>query len=202
MRVRVILAASALLTASLTGCSLFHVHASQQEQAPPLQTGQGELEQEAKKNQQPPPPSTLPVPASQATPPPLPPEKERKVKHPKRTKPQPPPLTTVAQTQQPQTPETNHSNDPDRPVAPIGELTTGDSATQAKAKQDTLVLISTTQQGLSTIKRVLSKEEQITAEQIRTFLTQAKSALDGGDSDGALTLATKAKLLLDELVKQ
>jgi hypothetical protein len=32
-------------------------------------------------------------------------------------------------------------------------------------------------------------------------LKQAQQALDNGDTDGAHTLATKAKLLLDELTK-
>jgi ribosomal protein S20 len=41
----------------------------------------------------------------------------------------------------------------------------------------------------------------VTAAQIRTFLKQAEQAMDNGDMDGAHTLATKAKLLLDELIK-
>jgi ribosomal protein S20 len=37
--------------------------------------------------------------------------------------------------------------------------------------------------------------------EIRTFLTKAKQALSQDDLDGAQTLATKAKVLLDELTK-
>src|ERR1700758_2677305 len=122
MRARVILAASVLFAASLTGCSLLHPHSSQPAAAPPLQTGQGELEQEAKKNQQPPPPSTLPLPAAQATPPPLPPQKQRKGKPPNRPKPQQHPAVAVAQTQQPS------NNAPEPPASAIGQLTAGDSA--------------------------------------------------------------------------
>jgi ribosomal protein S20 len=54
---------------------------------------------------------------------------------------------------------------------------------------------------LNGIKRPLSTDEQVTAAQIRTFLKEAQQALDAGDTDGAHTLATKAKLLLDELTK-
>ena len=43
--------------------------------------------------------------------------------------------------------------------------------------------------------------EQVTATQIRTFLTKAKQALDQDDLDGANTLVTKAKVLLAELTK-
>jgi hypothetical protein len=85
--------------------------------------------------------------------------------------------------------------------SPIGQLTTGDSAMGEKAKHETADLIGATEQGLSGIKRSLSTEEKVTAAQIRTFLKQAQQALDNGDTDGAHTLATKAKLLLDELTK-
>ncbi len=85
--------------------------------------------------------------------------------------------------------------------SPIGQLTTGDSAISEKAKHETADLITSTEQGLSGIKRALSTEEKVTAAQIRTFLKQAQQALDNGDTDGAHGLALKAKLLLDELTK-
>jgi hypothetical protein len=85
--------------------------------------------------------------------------------------------------------------------SPIGQLTTGDSALGERTKHETTDLIGGTQQGLNGIKRSLSTDEQVTASQIRTFLKQAQQALDAGDTDGAHTLATKAKLLLDELTK-
>jgi hypothetical protein len=86
-------------------------------------------------------------------------------------------------------------------ASPIGQLTTGDSAVGEKTKHETADLIAETQQGLAGIKRSLSNEEKGTAAQIRTFLSQAEEALTNGDTDGAHTLATKAKLLLDELTK-
>jgi phage shock protein A len=70
-----------------------------------------------------------------------------------------------------------------------------------KAKRETADLINSTEQGLNGIKRSLSTEEKVTAAQSHTYLKQAQQALDNGDTDGAHTLATKAKLLLDELTK-
>ncbi len=67
--------------------------------------------------------------------------------------------------------------------------------------RETADLIGETEQGLNAIKRALSTEEKVTAAQIRTYLKQAQQALGTGDMDGAHTLATKAKLLLDELTK-
>ena len=47
----------------------------------------------------------------------------------------------------------------------------------------------------------VSTEEKATAAQIHNYLKQAQQALDNGDTDGAHLLATKAKVLLDELTK-
>jgi hypothetical protein len=80
-------------------------------------------------------------------------------------------------------------------------LTTGDSAMGEKTKHEAADLIATTDQGLKGIKRTLSTDEKVTATQISNYLKQAQQALDNGDADGALGLATKAKLLLDELTK-
>jgi hypothetical protein len=84
---------------------------------------------------------------------------------------------------------------------PIGQLTTGDAAAHVQTRKETSDLIATTENGLNSIKRTLSTQEQETATQIRTFLTKAKLALGSEDVDGAFTLATKAKVLLDELNK-
>jgi phage shock protein A len=80
-------------------------------------------------------------------------------------------------------------------------LTTGDSTLGERTKHETSDLIGETQQGLSGIKRSLSTEEKSTFAQIRNYLKQAQQALENGDTDGAHLLATKAKVLLDELTK-
>jgi hypothetical protein len=86
-------------------------------------------------------------------------------------------------------------------ASPIGELTTGDTAGQAQKGKDTNELITNTENGLNAIKRTLSTQEQETANQIKAFLDKARKAYTNQDLDGAFTLATKAKVLLDELNK-
>jgi len=86
-------------------------------------------------------------------------------------------------------------------ASPIGQLSTGDVADQAQVRKDTVDLITNTENGVNSIKRTLNAQEQETATQIRTFLRNAKQALSNDDLDGAHTLATKAKVLLDELNK-
>jgi hypothetical protein len=173
-------------------------------QAPPLDTSQGKLEKQQKNTHQAPPPSTLPQPTEAATPPSLPAQQPVKVKPAKRHKhksentaaaePQSAPAADVKA-------PSEATENPPPPASPIGKLTAGDDAASGKTKQEALNLIRQTEGSLSKIKHPLSRNEQTTAEQIRTFLAQAKQALSVGDSDGAQTLATKAKLLLDELLK-
>ena len=86
-------------------------------------------------------------------------------------------------------------------VSPIGQLTSGEGASGSQKRHDTSDLINTTEQGLNGIKRTLDRQESETANQIRTYLKQAKNALTVDDIDGASTLATKAKVLLEELTK-
>lgn len=184
------LAALSLSSLFLTGCAVFHPH-TQQTQAPPLQTGPGQLNQEEAKAHQPPPPSSLPQPAAENTPPQLPPVKPPKVKHPKKRKPA---ETTPAQQQGAQQAAAGSV-----PASPIGQLTTGNGATADQSKRDTATSLHQTAQGLDNIKRALSPDERNTVVLIRTYLKQAQQALDNGDPDGAATFATKAKALLDEL---
>lgn len=178
-------ASVALISLPLTGCAVLHLH-TQKPQAPPLQTGPGQIDRQQSKEHQPPPPSTLPQPSAQNTAPPLPPVKQPKVKRQKKRKPvEAPPQETQQVVSAPPT--------------PIGQLTTGDSKSAAANERDTMTLIRQTEQGLEGIKRALTPDERDTIVQIRTFLKQAEQALNNGDPDGARTLATKAKLLLDEL---
>ena len=208
----------ALLAILCTGCH-HNTPPPAQAQAPPLQTGKGTLS--PPKSSQPPEKtdtplaSPLPQPSAQSVP--LPPPKPKKVRHNKvktpATKPadtaqtpaattpggttaQPPAASTSAQNAAPQ-----QAAPPGATASPIGQLTTGDSAMGEKTKHEATDLIGKTEQGLNGIKRPLSTEEKTTATQIRNYLKQAQQALDNGDADGALGLATKAKLLLDELTK-
>jgi hypothetical protein len=213
MRAARVCSSFTLLVVFCTGCLLHKNTPPPQAQAPPLQTGKGTLSPQTKSQQQDktdtPLASPLPPPSAQNVPlpPPPPPKKVRHKTKPPATKPadtaqttagsgaQPSAAGSQAQSAPPQTPGTGGT------ASPIGQLTTGDSAMGEKAKRETADLIGGTEQGLNGIKRSLSTEEKVTAAQIRTFLKQAQQALDNGDTDGAHTLATKAKLLLDELTK-
>jgi hypothetical protein len=202
-----------LLLCFCTGCMFHKSSPPPQAQAPPLQTGKGTLNPPTTAQQQEktdtPLASPLPPPSAQSVP--LPPPAPKKVRHKVKTPPAKPQDTT-------QTPPAASQSSPSGGQAsaqvtppetsgtvgtpsPIGQLTTGDSAMGEKAKRETTDLISGTEQGLNGIKRALSTEEKVTAAQIRTYLKQAQQALASGDTDGAHTLATKAKLLLDELTK-
>jgi hypothetical protein len=205
-----------LLALGTTGCSHKAASPPQQAQAPPLQTGKGTLpppdttQQQEKSDT--PLASPLPPPSAQSVSLPPPPTPKKVRKKPKSAPSKSTDTTqtagatsgstaapggsTTAQVASPQT-----VSAPGGSASPIGQLTTGDSALGERTKHETADLIGGTQQGLNGIRRSLSTEEQVTAAQIRTFLKQAQQALDSGDADGAHTLATKAKLLLDELTK-
>ncbi len=214
----VYLCTSLALLATLTACHNPKSSTPQQAQAPPLQTGKGTLSPpkttQPQEKSETPLASPLPTPSAQSVPlpPPPPPKKVRHKVKPPATKPADTAQTAAtpatggaapatAGTGSPTTAQATPPQQPAAAASPIGQLTTGDSAIGEKTKHQTADLIGETQQGLNGIKRPLSDEEKVTATQIRTFLKQAQQALDNGDTDGALTLATKAKLLLDELTK-
>jgi hypothetical protein len=200
-----------------TGCSHKTPATPQQAQAPPLQTGKGTLTppkttQQAEKTDTPlasplPPPSAQSVPL----PPPPPPKKVRHhVKTPKPADTPPAPATAPAASPQSGSAVAGPTTAQAPPqqmgaavanTSAIGQLTTGDSALGERTKHEAADLIGATQQGLGGIKRPLSNDEKATAAQIHNYLKQAQQALDNGDADGAHLLATKAKVLLDELTK-
>jgi hypothetical protein len=197
------------------GCSHKNPPTPQQAQAPPLQTGKGTLEppkttQQAEKTDTPL-ASPLPPPSAQSVP--LPPPTPKKVRKPKKLKPADTPQVTAAGPAASQNSQASAGSTTAQATPPaqlqtapssnssIGQLTTGDSASGERTKHETADLIGSTQQGLISIKRSLSNEEKATAGQIHNYLKQAQQALENGDADGAHLLATKAKVLLDELMK-
>jgi ribosomal protein S20 len=168
-----------LLPFLLTGC--FH-HKTQVAQnqplAPPLEDTPPPRPEPAPTNL-PPPVVTIPEQATQQqiAPPPEPVKKPPKHRKPANTN------TQVASAASPPS------------VPAIGNLTTSDPNT----RQQTDASIEQTEKTLNGITRKLNDQEQKTAAQIREFIKQAREALTAGDVDGAHTLATKAKVLLDEL---
>jgi hypothetical protein len=89
------------------------------------------------------------------------------------------------------------SGDTTQPTA-IGQITAGPTQDTSESRQQAAKLITTTEQGVNSLKK-LNGDQNKTVAQIRSFLEQAQRALHAGDVDGANTLATKAKTLLDEL---
>ena len=81
----------------------------------------------------------------------------------------------------------------------IGQLTAGPTQDADASKNQASDLITNTQRGINSLHRSLSGDQEKVVAQIRSFLMQAQRAMHNGDVDGAYTLATKAKLLLDEL---
>lgn len=84
----------------------------------------------------------------------------------------------------------------------IGQFTAGPTQDADESRRQAFNLIQNTERGVNSLRRNLSAEQSKTATQIRNFLAQAERAIHNGDVDGAYTLATKAKLLLDELTGQ
>jgi hypothetical protein len=81
-------------------------------------------------------------------------------------------------------------------VSAIGQLSSGDPGSY---RQQTEASIASIERGLNGINRPLNDSDQKTADQIREFLKEARTALASGDVDGAHTLAAKAQVLLAAL---
>ncbi len=166
-------------------------------------------------------PIASPAEVAKGTPPPqLPPAKPLDVKPPAADPPQEPPPPAPHKTKRKTKPQeaapekdstaaqgTSQQASAGEPpeMSPIGQLSSTGTSNGTPSRHQIQDLIDTTQNGLNaltvTLKRDLTAEEKVTAAQIRTFLDKAKQALSQDDLDGANTLATKAKVLMDELTK-
>ena len=80
----------------------------------------------------------------------------------------------------------------------VGPLSSGDPGTY---RQQTEATIASIERGLTGINHPLNDSDQKTADQIREFLKQARTALASGDVDGAHNLAAKAQVLLAALTQ-
>jgi len=129
-----------------------------------------------------------------------PPEKPRKQSHHKQ-KPADSAQTQAAKDQAASATTQQASAGEPPEMSPIGQLSSAGGSNNLLHRQDIQDQITATEKGLNGIKRTLSPDEQVTATQIRTFLTKAAQALSQDDLDGAYTLVTKAKVLLAELTK-
>ena len=80
----------------------------------------------------------------------------------------------------------------------IGALTAGGDS-NAQTHQEAVDLIASNEKKLSELSADALRDKKTQINKIRNFQRQAQEALKSGDADGAMTLATKAKLLLFDL---
>lgn len=85
--------------------------------------------------------------------------------------------------------------------SPIGPLSADDAVANPKQSEQTEHLIQTTEDRLKKISAGEQAAHKDAIAQVQSFLTQAQQALSMNDMVGAQTLANKAKILLDELLK-
>lgn len=126
-----------------------------------------------------------PTPSTASTKPPHKPAHHRK-----------PPAGKPAESSNSQANSTQEASNGTPEVSAIGQLSSGEPA---DVRQQASASIADTEQRLNKIHRKFSESEQKTVVQIREFIKQAKAALNSGDTDGAYTLAMKAKVLLGEI---
>jgi ribosomal protein S20 len=62
-------------------------------------------------------------------------------------------------------------------------------------------MIAANEKRLNALPAQIVEEQKAQISKVKTFQRQAQEALSSGDAEGAKTLATKAKLLLDDLSK-
>ena len=90
--------------------------------------------------------------------------------------------------------------DPPPDASTIGELSSGGDS-NAKTQQEASELIGASEKRLAALPSATISQQQSQLRRVHYFLRQAKQALSTGDAEGAKTLATKARLLLDDLTK-
>ncbi len=85
--------------------------------------------------------------------------------------------------------------------AVVGTLSADDSSTNPDQTAQTQNLIKYTEDLLKKVSPQQQEQHKDTVAQIGSFLAQARQALSTNDQVGAQTLANKAKILVDELLK-
>jgi hypothetical protein len=88
--------------------------------------------------------------------------------------------------------------EPSSETTAIGALTAGGEANPQK-KQEAADLIASIERRLNAFSPQTTDERKAQISKVRNFWRDAQAALQSGDAEGAMTLATKAKLLLDDL---
>ena len=83
----------------------------------------------------------------------------------------------------------------------IGSLSTGGDGT-SQTQQQARDLIASIHKRIAALPRSALSQQKAQLRQVNSFLKQSQQALDSGDAEGAMTLATKARLLMDDIEKK
>lgn len=86
-------------------------------------------------------------------------------------------------------------------AAAIGALSSGGDS-MAQSQQEARELMASILRRIAALPAATADTQKDHVRQVRHFLDQAQQALDSGDAEGARNLATKAKLLMDDLEKK
>jgi hypothetical protein len=92
------------------------------------------------------------------------------------------------------------STEPPAENSAVGALTSGGEA-NPRSQQEAADMIAANEKRLNALSAQILEEQKPQISQVKNFQRQAQEALTSGDDEGAKTLATKAKLLLDDLSK-
>lgn len=192
----------AVLSALLAGCRHRQVQATPPPQAqPPIVTTLPPMPPLTFPDVQLAKPEPVTPPVVEAAPPPPPPKK----KHPEHIHHHRPvrktePDSTPAKTE-PAAPPTAPATENTAPAASVlGQLSTDDAANSSQSEQ-TKHLIDATEARLKHVSAEQQAQHKDALVQVSSFLAQARQAWSTSDLVGAQTLANKAKILLDELLK-
>jgi len=121
---------------------------------------------------------------------------------PKRQRRKPAPVKVVAPTPPPETPpvpvQVPEAVTPAESASVIGEFTPGGDQ-DPKVQKDATDLIAANEKRLNSLSPEVARGQATLVSNVRNFQKQAQQALKAGDAAGAKTLATKGKLLLDDL---
>jgi len=86
---------------------------------------------------------------------------------------------------------------PPAPPVPVGSLTAEGDQSRQKAAD----LLAANDKRLAGLSAELKNKQKDQIARVASFQVDARKALQGGDINAAMTLATKAKVLLDELTQ-
>jgi hypothetical protein len=113
----------------------------------------------------------------------------------------PPRVTRRRPAQAKEPPPVQVASAPEPAALAIGALSSGGDSTP-QSQQDAKDLIASIQKRIAALPSKTASQQKEQLRQVLYFLKQAQQALNTGDAEGAKNLATKAKLLMDDVEKK